>query len=79
MAWCLVLFLMMPYWHFYGKQNSTGEAYSVEPLQFAMRVNRFIEDHKVDELKGIPVVQPSPGSDIYLQAYDALIVPQRMW
>ena len=24
--WCFVMSLMMPYWHFRGKQNSTGEA-----------------------------------------------------
>ena len=29
LAWCVILSLAMPYWHFKGKQNSTGEAYRV--------------------------------------------------
>ncbi|MBI5851376.1 MAG: cytochrome C oxidase subunit II [Planctomycetes bacterium] len=68
LLWCLVLFLMMPYWHFKGKQNSTGEAYAVKPLDFADRVRRFEEASKVGEDRGIPIVQPAPGSDAYLQA-----------
>ena len=27
LAWCLILFFMMPYWHLYGKQNLANEAY----------------------------------------------------
>lgn len=68
LTWCLVLFLMMPYWHFRGKQNSTGEAYRTTPAEFAARVTRFVEANQVGELQGVPVVQPAPGSDIYLQA-----------
>ena len=26
--WCFVMSLMMPYWHFRGKQNSTGGNYN---------------------------------------------------
>lgn len=66
LTWCLILFLMMPYWHFKGKQNSTGESYRVTPTAFMERVNRFVAAHKVDEYKGIPVVEPPPGSDAYL-------------
>ena len=38
-VWCLILSLMMPYWHFRGKQNSTGEAYKVKPADFIKRHN----------------------------------------
>ena len=68
LSWCVVLTLMMPYWHFKGKQNSTGEAYSVAPADFSARVNRFVEANKVGELKGVPIVQAAPGSDVYLMA-----------
>ncbi|MBK8098656.1 MAG: cytochrome C oxidase subunit II [Planctomycetes bacterium] len=68
LAWCLILFLMMPYWHFRGKQNSTGEAYRTTPAEFAERVNRFIDANKVGEENGVPLVEPAPGSDIYLAA-----------
>lgn len=66
--WCLVLSAMMPYWHFKGKQNSTGEAYRVAPADFAMRVQRFIETYQVGDEKGFPVVEPPPGAEVYLLA-----------
>lgn len=68
MTWCLIMFLMMPYWHFKGKQNSTGEAYRVKPAAFAERVMDFVETNQVGESDGYPVVQPAPGGDAYLQA-----------
>ena len=64
--WCLILTIMMPYWHFKGKQNSTGESYRVEPAAFNERVDRFIETWKVGEEAGVAIVEPPPGSDIYL-------------
>ena len=66
MIWCLVMFAMMPFWHFKGKQNSTGEAYAVKPADFMQRVMTFVESAKVGEEKGIPIVQPAPGGDAYL-------------
>ena len=30
-VWCLVMFFMMPYWHVYGKQNLSNEAYRTTP------------------------------------------------
>jgi cytochrome c oxidase subunit 2 len=68
LLWCVALTLAMPYWHFKGKQNSTGEAYSVEPAAFGARVQKFVEANQVGELAGIPVVEPAPGGDAYLQA-----------
>lgn len=68
LIWCMVLFLAMPYWHFKGKQNSTGEAYSVSASDFMNRVQRFVEANKVSDENGIAVVEPSPGSDIYMLA-----------
>lgn len=68
LCWCLVLSVAMPYWHFKGKQNSTGEAYAVTPTAFMERVQRFVEAHQVGELQGVPIVEPPPGSDAYLQA-----------
>ena len=75
LVWCLIMAMAMPYWHFYGKQNSTGESYRVEPMAFAQRVARFIETNKVGELNGIPIVEPAPGGDAYLQAQMWLWTP----
>ncbi len=68
LLWCVVLTLAMPYWHFKGKQNSTGESYAVEPMKFMERVDRFVQTNKVGEEMGTAVVEPSPGGDAYLQA-----------
>jgi len=68
LVWCLVLFLMMPYWHIYGKQNSTGQAFRIEPAAFQAKVDQFVDAHKVGELKMFPVCQPSPAGDAYLLA-----------
>jgi cytochrome c oxidase subunit 2 len=64
--WCMVLFAMMPLWHIKGGQNPTGIRAKVEPQAFQERVDRFISEYKIGEEKGIPVVEPPVGSDIYL-------------
>ena len=69
--WCMILFAMMPLWHIKGGQNPTGIRAKVEPAAFIERTERFIADYKVGMEKGFPVVEPPPGSDIYLLA--------RMW
>lgn len=70
-AWCMVLFAMMPLWHWKGGQNPSGIRSRVEPAAFAERVQEFIAEYQVGEENGFPVVEPPVGSDIYLQA--------RMW
>jgi cytochrome c oxidase subunit 2 len=64
----MVMSVAMPYWHFYGKQNNTGEGYRVTPIAFAQRVQQFVATNKVGERKGLPIVEPAPGGDAYLQA-----------
>ncbi len=68
LLWCFVMSIMMPFWHFYGKQNSRGEAYSVEPTAFMERTATFIEANQVGDENGMPIVEPAPGSDAYLAA-----------
>jgi cytochrome c oxidase subunit 2 len=67
-VWALVMFIMMPLWHVYGKQNPPTETYKVTPAEFEKSVNDFIAKYKVGEDKGVPVVAPPPGSDVYLLA-----------
>jgi cytochrome c oxidase subunit 2 len=66
LVWCLVMSAMMPFWHFKGQQNSTGESYTVEPVEFIQRTERFVASNKVGEDNGIPIVEPAPGGDAYL-------------
>jgi cytochrome c oxidase subunit 2 len=65
-VWCMVLFVMMPLWHWKGGQNPSGIRRRVEPAAFQARVEEFIREYKVGEENGFPIVEPPPGSDIYL-------------
>jgi cytochrome c oxidase subunit 2 len=71
-TWCLVMSLMMPYWHFKGKQNSSGEAYAVKPADYVKRMEKFIQANAPDSAgtfeDGINVVVPAPPGEIYLIA-----------
>jgi len=65
-GWCMVLFAMMPLWHFKGGQNPTGIRSKVDPGAFGERVLRFVEEYQVGEDNGVPLVAPPPGADVYL-------------
>jgi cytochrome c oxidase subunit 2 len=65
--WCMVLFAMMPFWHFKGGQNPSGIRGKVDPAAYSARVQQFIADYQVGTENGIPVVAPPAGSDVYLQ------------
>lgn len=71
-SWCVVLSLMMPYWHFKGKQNSAGETYKVTPEAFVARVAKFSEANapgtRDNFEEGINVEVPAPPGDIYMVA-----------
>ena len=67
-AWCMVLFAMMPLWHWKGGQNPSGIRRKVDPGAFYARTLAFAEQYKIGEQAGVPIVAPPPGSDIYLTA-----------
>jgi cytochrome c oxidase subunit 2 len=67
-VWCMVLFAMMPFWHIKGGQNPSGIRHRVEPEAYQARTEEFISQYQVGEENGIPVVEPPPGSDVYLLA-----------
>lgn len=64
--WCMILFAMMPLWHLKGGQNPSGIRGKTTPAEFQARVSRFIKEFQVGTEKGIPVVAPPAGSDVYL-------------
>ena len=66
LIWCLIMFFMMPYWHIYGKQNLSNEAYQTTPQHFQTKVDAMVEKYKVGEEAGIPIVRPPAGSDVYM-------------
>ena len=65
-GWCMVLFAMMPLWHFKGGQNPSGIRHKVDPAAYEARTNEFIETYRVGEESGFPVVEAPPGSDLYM-------------
>lgn len=65
-VWCMILFAMMPLWHYRGGQNPAGVRSKVDPDAFYARTMEFVKEYKVGAERGIPIVAPPPGSDIYM-------------
>lgn len=57
---------MMPLWHLIGQQNPSSTAYRTTAEKFLAKQNEFIAKYQVGTEKGVPVVRPAPGADIYL-------------
>ncbi len=64
--WALFMFFFMIAWHFIGQQNLSPEAYRIAPSTYEQKVEAFAKKYQVREEKGIPVVKPPAGSDIYI-------------
>lgn len=70
-CWCVIMSLMMPYWHFKGKQNSGGETYAVTPADFTKRTEAFIKANTGREYlleDGVAPEVAAPPGEIYLIA-----------
>ena len=68
LVWSLIMFVMMPVWHIYGKQNLSNEAYRTTPAAYMAKAQAMVDqytDRTMTDQK-IPVVKPPPGSDVYL-------------
>jgi cytochrome c oxidase subunit 2 len=64
--WCLFMFGFMIAWHFIGQQNLSPEAYRISPSAYEQKVDEFAKKYQVREEKGVPVVRPPAGSDVYI-------------
>ena len=64
--WGLIMFFAMIYWHVYGEQNLSSEAYKTTPEAFAEKAEEMTALYTVREEEGYPVVRPPAGSDVYL-------------
>lgn len=65
-AWGMFMFFFMIAWHFIGQQNLNSEAYRIAPSAYEQKVEAFAKKYQVREEKGVPVIKPPAGSDIYL-------------
>ena len=68
LVWSLFMFFMMPFWHVYGKQNLSNEAYRTTPQAFLAKTQAMVDQYTVrtETAAKLPVVRPPPGSDVYL-------------
>ena len=68
LVWSLIMFFMMPFWHVYGKQNLSNEAYRTTPEAYSAKTQAMIDQYTVRTETDLqfPVVAPPPGSDVYL-------------
>ncbi len=66
--WGLTMFFTMIWWHGFGQQNLSNEAYRIQPFQYAEKVDKMIAEHTVRQEGAFPVVKPPPGSDVYMIA-----------
>jgi cytochrome c oxidase subunit 2 len=66
--WGIIMTLMMPYWHIYGDQNLSSEAYRTTPEDFLAKAQAMVDEHtvRVEAPMNKPVVKPPVGSDVYL-------------
>ena len=61
-VWGMIMFVMMIYWHIYGKQNLSNEAYKTTPEMFAAKAEKFIGD---DEANSMLKRAERPGYGIF--------------
>jgi cytochrome c oxidase subunit II len=67
--WCLIMFTGMIVWQNVGEQTIPVESYRIDQEAFRAEAEAFMEARQVDEEDGVPVVEPMPGEDAYLQAF----------
>lgn len=64
--WGLVMFFMMIYWHAFGQQNLSTETYRTTPNAFYAKTEAMVQQYRVRDLNGLPIVRPPAGGDVYL-------------
>jgi cytochrome c oxidase subunit 2 len=65
-VWCIVLFAMMPLWHWKGGQNPAGVRSRVDPRAFYARTMEFAKQYQIGTDAGMPIAAPPAGADVYL-------------
>src|SRR3990172_13327413 len=68
LVWAIVMFVMMPYWHVYGRQNLSSEAYRTTPEMYTKKVQAMVDQYTIrtETARNMPVVRPPPGAGIYM-------------
>jgi len=61
--WGLVMFFMMIYWHAFGQQNLATETYRTTPNAFYAKTEAMVQQYRVRDVNGLPVVRPPAGGE----------------
>lgn len=67
-AWCLVLFVAMYAWQFFGSQRTPIESYRIEPTEFRALAQGYIDEYRIGDVEGIPVTVPTADGEAFLAA-----------
>lgn len=65
--WSIVLTVAMPAFHIVGEHNTSSQYSRILTQDFDVNADAFIKKYTTGEEKGIPIVTPPPGSDIYVR------------
>jgi cytochrome c oxidase subunit 2 len=65
--WSIVLTVAMPAFHLVGEHNASTKYSRILTQDFDKNADAFIAKYKTGEEKGITIVTPPPGSDIYVR------------
>ena len=68
LIWAVVLFSMMIVWGAAAKQDTPTETYKISTTEFQQLTNAFVQKYQVGQEKGVPIVRPPAGGDVYLLA-----------
>ena len=66
LVWAVVLFSMMIVWGAAAKQDTPTETYRISTTEFQQLTNAFVQKYQVGQEKGVPVVRPPAGGDVYV-------------
>jgi cytochrome c oxidase subunit 2 len=68
-TWSVAMFVMMLFvWPAIGNQQTTFESMVVDPEVFVEEARAFTAAYTVDEVEGVPVVEPPADEDVFLLA-----------
>ena len=74
-VWCLFLFASMYIWQGMGPQKIPVESYRIEGAEFRRLAEGFIAENTVDEINGIPVVEPNAAGEAFVAAQAYVFEP----
>lgn len=67
-VWCIVLFVAMYGWQFFGDQKTPIESYRIEPAEFRALTNDYLAGHQIGDVQGVPLAVPTESGEAFMAA-----------